>query len=74
MLLGEKMIIIKAKNNEDFNKLFRRFKRAVEREGIMKELKKRKHYLKPSVRKKEKRKQAAKRRRKLENAARIKNK
>ena len=64
------MIVIKAKNNEDFNKLFRRFKRAVEREGIMRELKKRKHYMKPSIKKKEKRKQAAKRRRKIENSMR----
>ena len=66
------MIVIKAKNNEDFNKLFRRFKRAVEREGIMRELKKRKHYMKPSIKKKEKRKQAAKRRRKIENSMRKK--
>ena len=59
------MIKIKSKQNEPFEKLFRRFKRAVEKEGIMREMKKRRHYLKPSERKKEKRKAAAKRRRKL---------
>ena len=59
------MIKIKLKQNEAFEKLFRRFKRAVEKEGIMREMKKRRHYLKPSERKKEKRKAAAKRRRKL---------
>ena len=63
---GEKMINIKVKPGEDFNKAFRRFKRAVENEGIMRELKKRKCYLKPSARKKEKRKLAAKKRRKTE--------
>ena len=61
------MINIKVKPGEDFNKAFRRFKRAVENEGLMRELKKRQHYLKPSERKKEKRKLAAKRRRKTES-------
>jgi small subunit ribosomal protein S21 len=60
------MVHIRVKSNEDFNKAFRRFKRAVENEGIMREIKKRQHYLKPSERKKEKRKLAAKRRRKAE--------
>ena len=54
------------RKGEDINKAIKRFKRKVEREGIMKEVKKRKHYLKPSVRKKEKRIAAAKRRRKTE--------
>tara|TARA_A100001011_G_C13990169_1_gene706909 strand:+ start:413 stop:622 length:210 start_codon:yes stop_codon:yes gene_type:complete len=60
------MVNIKLKPGEDFFKAFRRFKRAVENEGIMRELKKRQAYLKPSARKKEKRKLAAKRRRKAE--------
>ena len=60
------MVHIKVKPGEDFNRAFRRFKRAVENEGIMRELKKRQHYLKPSQAKKEKRKLAAKRRRKAE--------
>ncbi len=54
------------RKGEDINREIKRFKRKVEREGIMKEIKKRKHYLKPSVRKKEKRIAAAKRRRKTE--------
>ncbi len=54
------------RKGEDINRAIKRFKRKVEREGIMKEIKKRKHYLKPSVRKKEKRIAAAKRRRKTE--------
>ena len=67
------MIKIKSKQNEPFEKLYRRFKRAVEKEGIMKELKKRKHYLKPSEKKKEKRKLAAKRRRKLDQILKKRN-
>jgi small subunit ribosomal protein S21 len=60
------MIHVKVKPGEDFNRAFRRFKRAVENEGIMRELKKRQYYLKPSAAKKAKRKLAAKRRRKAE--------
>ena len=54
------------RKGEDINKAIKRFKRKVEREGIMKEVKKRKYYMKPSVKKKEKRIAAAKRRRKTE--------
>ena len=60
------MIIVKLKNGEPFDKAFRRFKRRVESEGIMRELKKRKHHLTKSQKKREKRKLAAKRRRKQE--------
>ena len=60
------MVNIKLRHDEDFNRAFRRFKRAVENEGMIRELKKRQCYLKPSERKKEKRKLAAKRRRKAE--------
>ena len=58
------MASITVKNNEDINRAIKRFKRKVEKEGIMKELKRRRHYLKPSERKKEKRALAEKRRRK----------
>jgi small subunit ribosomal protein S21 len=58
------MASITVKQGEDINRAIKRFKRKVEKEGIMKELKKRRHYLKPSERKKEKRALAAKRRRK----------
>ena len=57
------MVIVK--NNEPFDKAFRRFKRKVETEGIMRTLKRNRYYLKPSERKKEKRKMAEKRRKKL---------
>ena len=60
------MIIVKIKNGEPFDKAFRKFKRKVENEGIMRELKKRKHHLTKSQKKREKRKLAAKRRRKQE--------
>jgi len=59
------MVIIKVKNGEPFEKAMRRFKRKVETEGIMKTLKRKRYYLKPSERKKEKRKAAEKRRKKL---------
>ena len=37
------------RKNEDINRAIRRFKRKVEAEGILRELKKRRHYEKPSV-------------------------
>ena len=60
------MVFIKVKHGEPFEKAMRRFKRKVETEGIMKILKRKRYYLKPSERKKEKRKAAEKRRKKLE--------
>ena len=60
------MIIVKLKPGEHFDKAFRRFKRRVENEGLMKEIKKRKHHLTKSQKRREKRKLAAKRRRKQE--------
>ena len=59
------MVIVKIKNGEPFDKALRRFKRKVETEGIMRTLKRKRYYLKPSERKKEKRKMAEKRRKKL---------
>tara|TARA_B100000287_G_C20406174_1_gene691637 strand:+ start:456 stop:668 length:213 start_codon:yes stop_codon:yes gene_type:complete len=58
------MAQVTVRKGEDINRAIRRFKRKVEREGIMRELKKKRYYSKPSVRKKEKRIAAAKRRRK----------
>ena len=58
------MILVKVKKGEPFEKAFRRFKRKVETEGIMRELKKRQHYLTKSEKKKAKRKLAQKRRKK----------
>jgi small subunit ribosomal protein S21 len=64
------MVRIIVRDNEHIDKAMRRFKRKVEKEGIMRDIKKKKHYLKPSEAKKEKRKLAAKRRRKLARRAR----
>ena len=59
------MIVVKLKPGEPFDKAFRKFKRKVESEGIMRELKKRKFYMTRSQKRREKRKLAEKRRRKL---------
>ena len=59
------MIAIKIKNGESFEKAFRRFKRKVETEGIMRDLKKRQYYMTKSQKKREKRKLSEKRRRKM---------
>ena len=54
------------RKNETPERAMKRFKRKVEREGIMRDVKKKRYYRKPSVRKKEKIKAAQKRRRKAE--------
>ena len=62
------MIIVKVKNGDqkiEFEKAFRRFKRKVETEGIMKDLKNKQFHMTKSQKKKEKRAQAKKRRLKL---------
>jgi small subunit ribosomal protein S21 len=64
------MASVKIRKDEDINRAIRRFKRKVEREGIMRELKKRRYYLKPSEKKKVKRALAAKRKRKILNRKR----
>ena len=56
------MILVKVRNGEPFEKAMRRFKRKVENEGIMKDIKKRQFYLTKSEKRKAKRKLAAKRR------------
>ena len=58
------MALVKARKNERFEVLLRRFQRAVEQAGIMRDLKKRRYHMSPSEKRKEKRKQAEKRRRK----------
>ena len=42
---------VEVKSNEPIERALRRFKRKIEREGILKEIKARKHYEKPSERK-----------------------
>jgi small subunit ribosomal protein S21 len=57
------------KEGEPFEKALKRFKKKVEAAGILKEVRRREHYLKPSIRKKEKQRAAEKRRRR--SASRI---
>ena len=54
------MSYVKVRKGEDINRAIRRFKRKVENEGIMRELKRRRYYLKPSEAKKEKQKERLK--------------
>ena len=68
------MAQVKLRRGEDINRALRRFKRKIEREGILYEIKKRRYYSKPSVAKKEKRAKAAKRRRKTQSRASKRNK
>lgn len=48
------MAEVRVRGDESFDDALRRFKRACDRSGVLKELKKRKHYEKPSVKKKRK--------------------
>jgi len=45
---------IEIRKDESFESALRRFKRKIEREGILKEVKERKHYEKPSEKKRKK--------------------
>ena len=58
------MATVKLRKNEHFESLLRRFRRAVEQEGIMAELKKRRYYMTSADKRKAKQKLAEKRRRK----------
>ena len=49
------MPIVNVGENEPLEKALRRFKKKIEREGILRTLKERKHYEKPSERKRRKR-------------------
>ncbi len=55
---------IRVRDNEPFELALRRFKKSIEKEGVLSEVKKKEHYEKPSVKKKKKaivaRKKAAK--------------
>jgi small subunit ribosomal protein S21 len=52
----------KVKKNETIDSALRRFKRSIAKDGVLAEVKKRKHYEKPSVRRKKKSEAARKRR------------
>lgn len=49
--------------NEPIEKALRRLKKKIEREGTLRQVKARKHYEKPSVKKRRKQKEASKRKR-----------
>lgn len=51
----------KVRKNETIDQALRRFKRSIARDGVLAEIKKRKHYEKPSVRRKKKSEAARKR-------------
>ncbi len=55
------MTSVKIRDGESFENALRRFKKMCERAGILTELRKREHYLKPSVKKKRKSMMARKR-------------
>ena len=48
------MATVVVRKNEPIEKAMRRFKKKVEREGIMRDIKKKRYHKKPSVKKKEK--------------------
>jgi small subunit ribosomal protein S21 len=51
----------KVRKNESIDAALRRFKRSIAKDGVLAELKKRRHYEKPSVRRKKKSEAARKR-------------
>lgn len=63
------MTYVVARPGESFEAMLRRFKKSVERSGVLAELKKREFYEKPSVRKKKKSEAAKKRKMKEEKKA-----
>ncbi|MBM7645805.1 MULTISPECIES: 30S ribosomal protein S21 [Bacillales] len=56
------MVETKVRKNESIEDALRRFKRSVSKSGTLAEVKKRKHYEKPSVRRKKKSEAARKKR------------
>lgn len=55
------MVKIKARNSESVDQLLRRFKKACEKEGLTRAMKKQSHFEKPSVARNRKKRQALKR-------------
>ena len=55
------MVFVVVGENEPFEKAFKKFKRLVEKEGILTEVKRRQFYEKPSEKKKRRERQARKR-------------
>jgi small subunit ribosomal protein S21 len=48
------LALVKARDNESFEVLLKRFKKQCEKSGVLSDIKKREHYEKPSVRLKKK--------------------
>lgn len=63
------MAQVNVRDGENVEKALRRFKKKVEAAGILKDVRRREYYTKPSIRKKEKRAAAEKRRRRSEKRA-----
>ena len=59
-------VSIKIRKDEDINKAIRRFKKKYEASGVLRDVKRKRHYMKPSEAKKYKRDMAAKKRKKLD--------
>ena len=55
------MAHVRIRDGESFEQAFRRFKKQVEKGGVLSEIKKREHYEKPSIKNKKKRLAARKR-------------
>ena len=60
------MISIKVKSKENINRVLSKFKAAVMNEGILKDVRAKSHFIKPSLKKKLKREEAARQRMKDE--------
>jgi len=61
------MITVKIRDNEPFEKAFKRFTKACEKSGLMADIKRHQHYEKPSVQRKRRNNQARRKMRKLMN-------
>ncbi|MFA6030156.1 MAG: 30S ribosomal protein S21 [Elusimicrobiota bacterium] len=59
------MVFVKIRDNESIEEALRRFKRECERNGILKEIKRREHYLTPSVKRKLRQQEALRKMRRL---------
>lgn len=59
------MITVKIRDNEPFEKAFKRFTKACEKSGLMADIKRHQHYEKPSAERKRRNNQARRKMRKL---------
>ena len=59
-------VSVKVRKGEDPSKAIRRFKKKYEAAGVLRDIKRKRYYMKPSEAKKYKRKMAAKKRKKLQ--------